>query len=98
MAYRKVLAESAFQVAVCEEDRPGAVRADQRVLLSEVWGGRRHFGLESCAAKFPLFLQAVHAAVARTESAFFEQAESIFDFSRESALSVCLQVGGLKSF
>ena len=98
MAYREILTESTFQVAVSQEDRTGAVGADQRVLLSEMWGGGRHLGLESCAAEFSLSLQAVHAAVARTESAFFEQAESSFDFFRELALSLCVQVSGLESF
>jgi hypothetical protein len=98
MAYRKILAEHAFQVAVSEEYRAGAVGAYQRVLLSEVRGCGRNFGLESRAAEFPLSLKAVHAAVAWTESACFEQAESFFDPFREPTLSMSLQIGGFRSF
>jgi hypothetical protein len=72
MANRKILTKHTFKIAVCEKDCARPMDTHKRIFFSEMWGGRRDFGIEPSATETGFSLKAVHTAVARAKSACFE--------------------------
>ena len=96
MADGVILAEKAFQIAVCQKNCTRAMKANEGPFFSEMGGVGGNLRQGSCAA-VPLFsFKAVNTTVTRTKRTILKHSESGLNFFRKQTLSESPEVSWFK--
>jgi len=96
MADGVILAEKAFQIAVCHENCTRAMEANEGPFFSKMGGvgGNLRHGSGTAVTLFSF--KAVKAAVSRTKGAILKHSESVLNFFRKQTLSESPEVSWFK--
>jgi hypothetical protein len=96
MANGVILAEKAFQIAVCHENCTRAMKSNEGFFFSEMGGVGGNFRHGSGAADTLFPFKAVNTTVSRTKGTILKHSESSLNFFRKQTLSESPEISWFK--